>query len=121
MTKISIQTNKIPMLRYSTQTIYDHNGLGNWLHRCRTTCFFLFSASFKKGLTVRGIINKGESFPFTDGKWGDMTETKDSLLERAYTQYADDLATNKGLPEIELDKNTIVVDNYPMKAILAAD
>ncbi len=82
---------------------------------------FPFSASFKKGLTVRGIINKGESFLFTDGKWIDMTETKDSLLERAYTQCADDLSTNKWLPEIMLDKSTVTVDNYPIKAILAAD
>ena len=82
---------------------------------------FPFSASFNKGLTVRGIINKGESYLFTDGKWVDMTETKDSLLERAYTQCADDLATNKGLPEIELNKSTVTIDNYPIKAILAAD
>ncbi len=82
---------------------------------------FPFSASFEKGLTVKGVINKGESFLFTDGKWNDMTETKDSLLERAYTQCADDLAANKGLPEITLDKSTVTVDNYPIKAILAAD
>lgn len=82
---------------------------------------FPFSASFEKGLAVRGIINKGESFLFTDGKWIDMTEMKEDLLERAYTQCANDLESNKGLPEIELDKNTVTVDNYPIKAILAAD
>ena len=82
---------------------------------------FPFSTKFEKGLTVRGIINKGESFLFTDGKWIDMTQMKDNLLERACTQCADDLATNTGLPEIEFDKSTVTIDNYPIKAILTAD
>jgi len=85
------------------------------------TEIFPFSTKFSEGLTVKGIINKGESFLFTGGKWIDMTEMRESLLERAYQQCADDLASNHGLPEIELDKNTVTIDNYPIKAILADD
>lgn len=50
-----------------------------------------------------------------------MTEMKESLIERAYQQCADDLASNKGLPEFEPDKSTFTVDNYPIKAILATE
>ena len=81
---------------------------------------FPFSAKFAEGLTVTGIVNKGESFLFTDGKWVDMTEMKESLLERAYQQCAEDLISNKALPETELDKTTVTVDNYPIKAISIA-
>ena len=82
---------------------------------------FPFSASFYKGLSVKGIINKGESYLFTDGKWIDISQTQEDMLKRAYQQCADDLASNQGLPEIELDKKTVTVDNYPIKAILAAE
>lgn len=71
-----------------------------------------------KELAVTGIINKGESYLFTDGKWNDMTGMRDSLLERAYKQCAENIASDKAVPDIELDKNTFAVDNYPIKGIL---
>lgn len=82
---------------------------------------FPYSTPFFNGMTVKGIINKGESFIYTDGKWSDMTESRNSLLERAYRQCAEDLKSNKALPEIELDQKTFTVDNYPIKAILAPE
>ncbi len=72
-----------------------------------------------RGLKMTGIINKGESFLYTDGKWSDMSDRKDSLTERAYQQCAEDLKSNKALPEIKLDQKTFTVDNYPIKAISA--
>ena len=71
-----------------------------------------------EGLSVRGIVNQGESYLFSDGKWHDMTGMKDSLLERAYSQCAETIASDKAVPEIKLDKETFAVDNYPIKAIL---
>lgn len=71
-----------------------------------------------KELAVKGIINKGESYLFTNGKWNDMTAMRDSLLERAYKQCAENIASDKAVPDIELDKNTFAVDNYPIKGIL---
>ncbi len=71
------------------------------------------------GLKMTGIINKGESFLYTDGKWSDMSDMKDSLSERAYLQCAEELKSNKALPEFELDQKTFTVDNYPIKAISA--
>ena len=74
-----------------------------------------------EGLSVNGIVNQGESFLYTGGKWTDMTEMKDILLQRAYLQCTQNIASDKALPDIELDKKTFTVDNYPIKAILAAD
>ena len=71
------------------------------------------------GMTVKGVVNKGESFLYKDGKWTDMTEAKESLLERAYKHCTEDIKSNKALPELELDKKTFTVDNYPIKAISA--
>jgi hypothetical protein len=78
-----------------------------------------YSTEFSKGLKVTGIINKGESFLFTQGKWQDMTEFRDDLTERAYNQCAKETDGNKAYPPIELKKETFAVDNYPIKAILA--
>ena len=79
---------------------------------------FPYSTKFFEGMTVNGVINKGESFLYSDGKWTDMTEQKDSLLERAYTQCAEKNASDEALPDLELDRKTFVLDNYPIKAIL---
>ena len=68
-----------------------------------------------------GIVNQGESYLFADGRWSDMTEMKDSLLDRAYRQCAENIASDKAVPDIELDQKTFAVDNYPIKAILAPD
>ena len=87
----------------------------------RYTEIFPYSTEFFDGMTVRGIINKGESFLFTGGKWSDMTGAKDSLLERAKKQCADNLEADKALPPLSLEGKTFAVDNYPIKAILRAD
>lgn len=79
-----------------------------------------YSAEFFEGMTVKGIINKGESYLFTDGKWTDMSTMKDSLTERAYEQCSNEIATDKALPDLKLKgKESMAVDNYPIKAILA--
>ena len=80
---------------------------------------FPYSTKFFGGMSVKGIVNKGESFLYKDGKWTDMNERKGSLLESAYKQCAEGLKNNKDVPEIELDKSTFAIDNYPIKAISA--
>lgn len=92
----------------------DENG------RMTYTEVFPYSTEFGGGLTVRGVINKGESFLYTDGKWSDMTDNRDSLIERAYRQCADQLGTKQTFTPIKLDsKDAFTVDNYPIKAISA--
>ncbi|MBQ1507039.1 MAG: hypothetical protein IIZ36_01275, partial [Ruminococcus sp.] len=60
-----------------------------------------------------GIINAGESFMYTDGKWSDMTEKKESLIDDIYEDCKEDLSavTSEG-------KEILTIDNYPIKAIL---
>ena len=74
-----------------------------------------------EGLTMKGIINQGESYLLTENKWNDMTNMKDSLIERAYQQCTENIVSDKALPDIELDKKTFVIDNYPIKAILTPE
>ena len=82
------------------------------------TEIFPYSTEFFDGMPVRGVINKGESFLYSGGKWSDMTAAKNSLLERAKKQCADILKTDMALPQISLEGKDFDVDNYPIKAIL---
>lgn len=82
------------------------------------TEIFPYSTEFSTGLKVRGIINKGESFIYTDGKWSDMSENKDSLIQRAFKQGKEEIGSRKTAIPIQLEsKDTFAVDNYPIKAI----
>ena len=79
---------------------------------------FPYSTKFSGGMDVRGIINKGESFIYKNGKWTDMSDIKESLIERAYEQLVKKLGSRKNITPISLDsKKTFTVDNYPIKAI----
>lgn len=81
---------------------------------------FPYSTEFSGGLKVRGVINKGESYLYKDGKWKDMSEMKKSLIERAYKQLNNKLGSKETFTPIKLDsKDTFTVDNYPIKAISA--
>lgn len=80
---------------------------------------FPYSTEFFEGMTVRGIVNKGESYLYTDGKWSDMTETADSLTEHAYTQLNEKLGDKEDTHASLDSKTTFTFDNYPIKAILA--
>ena len=79
-----------------------------------------YTTEFFEGMTVRGIINKGESYLFTDGKWNDMADMKDSLIDRAYDLCEEELRSDPALPEVQLKgKESMAIDNFPIKAILA--
>ena len=79
---------------------------------------FPYSTEFSNGLTVRGIINEGESYLYRDGAWSDMSTMKDSLIERAYKQLNEEIGSRKNFTPIKLSsKDTFTVDNYPIKAI----
>ena len=78
-----------------------------------------YSTEFYEGMTVSGVINKGESYLYKDGKWSDMSTMKESLTDRAYELCSEVIATDKALPKLELKgKDSMAVDNYPIKAIL---
>lgn len=80
---------------------------------------FPYSTIFGSGLSVRGIINEGESYLYSDGEWHDMTEQKDSLIKRAYQQCDEEIGSKETFSKIQHDsEKTFTVDNYPIKAIL---
>ena len=64
--------------------------------------------------TVKGIVNKNESYLFTDGKWTDLTELTD---EYAQIALAEDAA--RGVPDTfkahTIDR--IAIDNFPIKGL----
>lgn len=81
---------------------------------------FPYSTRFSGGLNVRGIVNKGESYLYKEGKWTDMSEMKDSLIDRAYKRLNEKLGSKTTFTPISLDsKDVFTVDNYPIKAILS--
>ena len=81
---------------------------------------FPYSTEFSEGLTVRGVINPGESYLYSDGKWSDMTAAKDSLIERAFEQGVKEIGSRKITTKVSLEsKDTFTVDNYPIKGIAA--
>lgn len=83
---------------------------------------FPYSTEFWGRLKVRGVVNKGESYLYKNGKWTDMTEMKDSLIERAYKQLNQKLDSKDTFTPISLDsKDTFTIDNYPIKAISAKE
>ncbi len=74
-----------------------------------------YATSLQHSVTAKGIINKGESYLFTDGKWNDISNMKEALSEQAYKQNE-----KENLPDVFKAKDTdgIAVDNYPIKGIL---
>ena len=81
---------------------------------------FPYSTEFFEGMSVKGIVNKSESYLYTGGKWHDMADMKDSLTERAYQYCEEQLRIDPSLPKIKLNgKENMAIDNYPIKAISA--
>ncbi len=78
-----------------------------------------YSAQCIKDLPVKGVVNKGESYLFSEGKWTDISTIKDSLIEKAHDQ-GEPVLHARDLPELDpLSKDKYTIDNYPIKAILA--
>ncbi|MBQ5440174.1 MAG: hypothetical protein IIT49_05270 [Clostridia bacterium] len=74
-----------------------------------------YAPANQNGAKPVGIINKGESFRFSGGKWQDMSEIREELSKKAF-----DLYVNEKMPE-EYKKDSVEdvsIDNYPIKAIL---
>ncbi len=74
-----------------------------------------YANDMKIGAKATGVINEGESYRFTDGKWTDLSELISELKEALYEQNQEinipDAFKAHGVDEI-------AVDNYPIKAML---
>lgn len=77
--------------------------------------FVSYANSMKIGAKATGIVNKGESYRYTNNKWTDLCELTDKLKEEMYKQ-------NKEIDILDIFKahsvDDIAVDNYPIKAML---
>lgn len=63
-----------------------------------------------------GIINKGESYLFIDGKWNDIANQKDNLIKQTYNHLAEDPLIADEVKAHGIDD--LEIDNYSIKAIL---
>ncbi len=74
-----------------------------------------YASSIQSGVIANGVINKGESFLFTDGQWRDICDIKEKLISTAYNNNVE-----THLPDAFKAQSIdgIAVDNYPIKALL---
>ena len=74
-----------------------------------------YATDLKGKVSVKSVVNKGESYLFTDGKWTDITELTAKFAEQAFGENA----ALRVAPDFKAtDKDGIAIDNYPIKAIL---
>ncbi len=74
-----------------------------------------YASTLQQGVVANGVINKDESYLYTDGKWNDISNMKDTLAKQAYeANLAENLPDDFKAQSVE----DIAVDNYPIKAIL---
>lgn len=68
---------------------------------------------------VYGIVNEGESYLYTDGKWSDMVNEKDRLIDEVLRICAEEIESDFSDVMESIDgKEDISIDNFPIKAIL---
>ena len=79
------------------------------------TNVFGYDSNKDNEAVAKGVINKGESYSFRDGKWKDLTEIKDELAKTALEE-----DNTRNVPDnfkaLSIDR--ITIDNFPIKAIL---
>ncbi len=74
-----------------------------------------YAPANKNGAFAKGVINKGESYRFSDGKWTDMTQIRQELTDTTFNFYSKE----KMPGEYKKDSaDDVAIDNYPIKAIL---
>ncbi len=74
-----------------------------------------YASTLQQAVVANGVINKGESYLYKDGKWIDIGNMKDTLAKQAYeANLAENLPDDFKAQSVE----DIAVDNYPIKAIL---
>lgn len=77
--------------------------------------FVSYANNMDIGAKAIGIVNKGESYRFTNNEWTDLSELTDDLLEGLYKQNEElDIMVDFKAHSAE----DIAVDNYPIKAML---
>ncbi len=66
---------------------------------------------------IKGVVNEGESYFYSDGNWNDVVNMKSDMIDCAY-QYCIDRKEYEPLMAMNFDgKAGFDVDNYPIKGI----
>ncbi|MEE0264179.1 MAG: C1 family peptidase, partial [Acutalibacteraceae bacterium] len=73
-----------------------------------------YGTSFQDGVVAKTVVNSGESYLFTDSKWTDAINLKDTYLQKAYEHNINDIL-DEAYKVSSVDY--IAVDNYPIKGI----
>ena len=74
------------------------------------------------GISVNGVINAGESWLYKDGKWTDLAELKESIIEAHYQEALESFGSEEAfLARIPAGRDAIMIDNYPIKAFLVSE
>ena len=81
---------------------------------------FPYSTQIADGIKARAVVNKGESYLWEKGSWTDLSRMIGTHIDIAFEQIGNEIGKKERELPIKLDsKDTFVVDNYPIKAILA--
>lgn len=66
---------------------------------------------------IKGVVNEGESYFYSEGSWNDIVNIKDDMIDRAY-QYCISQKEYEPLMAMNFDgKDGFDIDNYPIKGI----
>ena len=101
-----------------TMTMQDDDGELNYGR------IYSFMAMPQAGVSLNAVVNPGESYAYTDGKWTDWFEIKGGIEESLYQSAVEEYGSEEEfLKRIPLGKDFVKVDNLPIKAYLvpAAD
>ena len=80
---------------------------------------FPYSTQIADGIKTRAVVNKGESYLWEKGSWTDLSRMIGTHIDIAFEQIGNEIGKKERELPIKLDsKDTFVVDNYPIKAIL---
>ena len=80
---------------------------------------YSFMAMPQAGVSLNAVVNPGESYAYTDGKWTDWSELKGGIEESLYQSAVEEYGSEEEfLKRIPLGKDFVKVDNLPIKAYL---
>ena len=74
-----------------------------------------------KDVTVKTVVNKGESYIYEDGKWTDLADVKDEKVKAFYDEMTEGDFEEEIAESYPNGLGDFGIDNYPIKAFLIPD
>lgn len=80
---------------------------------------YSFMGMPQAGVSLNAVVNPGESYAYSDGKWTDWSEIKGGVEDSIYQKAVEEFGSEEEfLKRIPLGKDFVKVDNLPIKAYL---